>query len=441
MNNRTGVAVPLVVLAVLTLVTTAYVAGRPSGSDQGSRAPERAGPGDVRSLESEVLSQSIGALEEKHSGDPDNYVLGYALADRTMQRFELEADLADLRRAETVTRTAMRLAPGRAAASARLSLILLAHHEFEQALRAAREGVAVDSTDQSANAALFDAALAVGQPALMDGALRRLRPGSLTRQLREARWLEVTGQSDEAFRTMSRACDRLDASPARRAVVAWCFARLGTIERERSGPDVAARWLQRALSVEAGYRNAIEGLADLAYGRQEWETAERLYARIATDAHPDLYLRLAEVAGARGDAERRQRHEAGFMRATAGPDGERMYARELALYLVSHDELELRDRALALAQSDVARRSTAEGMTVLAWVHLMRAELVEARTASELSLKLSGRAPSPTDRYVRGRVLEALGRDDDAGPLLAAATSDPGLLHFFAQRDLRRRQR
>src|SRR2546422_994869 len=107
--------------------------------------------------------------------------------------------------------------------------------------------------------------------------------------------------------------------PPRRAqirpqAVAWCVPELANVQPAREGVGPAGALFRRALAIQPGYRGALEGLAALAYARRDWREAGRLYARIATDAHPDLYLRLAEVDRALGELTAADGWEREFLR-------------------------------------------------------------------------------------------------------------------------------
>ena len=91
-------------------------------------------------------------------------------------------------------------------------------------------------------------------------------------------------------------------------------------------------------------------------------------------------------------------------------------------------------QALEIARRDVARRPTVESWDALAWVLYRRGEAVEALDASNGALAWG--APSPTIEYHRGRILEALGRRDEAASWLLRATADPRLLDPGARIDL-----
>lgn len=385
--------------------------------------------------EAEVLSQTIAFFERKYAADPYNYLIGNRLVDGYMVRFQLEADLLDVERAEVIARKMIPIVPDSANAFARLSLVLLAKHGFADAFSAARTAVAADTSNAAAQAVLFDAALTIGNYDTAESALARLPRRTTTRRLRLARWLAAHGRLNQARELMLRVCRRFHRTAARRQLVAWCVTQLADIEHQRLGPGAASIWLELALTVEPGYRGAIEGLADLAYARGEWEEAESLYGEILADAHPDLYLRLAEVQRFRGRANEATRYEQRFLEIAADPDSEALYARPLAFFYA--DRSGSLDLAVEIMLRELDRRPSVETYDALSWIYLKRGELTLALEASDRVR--SWAQPSPTADYHRARTLEALGRADEARKLYAQALADPTLLEPHARQDLRTR--
>ncbi len=399
-----------------------------------SRVEARADHADP-AVEAAVLAETIEFFEAKFENDPHNYVIAGRLVDDHMLSFQLDSDLAHLSRAEEVARAVLSVAPDSALSFARLSTTLLAQHKFAGALEAAQRAFAADTAGEAALATLFDAAVAAGSYGTAERALKALEPGTLTRQLREARWLAALGQADYAVSIMEGGCRRLERGTARRQVVAWCQSLLAGLEHGRSGDAAAEYWLRRALRTQPGYVGALEGLANLAYARGNWEKAKGLFAQILSEAHPDLYLRKAEVSLALGDTEAATASERAFVRLATAPGAEALNAHPLAIYYAARPES--RDRALEIILRDLERRPSIETYGVLSWVRLQRGELAEALEASNQSRRWG--EPSPTNDYMRARVLAALGRTDEARQLFDNVLADPTQLDHYVLQEMRRR--
>ncbi len=371
-----------------------------------------------------ITSKSIAFFERRLAHDTDNFMIGGQLVARYLMRFQVAANLEDLRRAEAVARSVIPLVSDTAGAYARLGFVYLTQHKFAEAHRAARRAVAWNPQNQEALGLLFDAAMATGRYAVAESALARLTPGRMPYQLRLAHMLTARGNLDGAYHAMDHACRQLARAQVRPQAVAWCLTELAKIQHAREGEPSAAALYRRALGFQPGYRAALEGLADLAYARGGWAEAARLFRQIAVDAHPDLYLRLAEVHRALGDSTAVGRWEGAFLRVARAPGAEALYAHPLALYYAA-SPLTL-DTALAIARRDVARRPAVESWDVLSWILFRRGEFAPALAASDRAR--SWGAPSPTIEYHRARILKALGRETESAALLQVALARPSLL-------------
>ena len=384
--------------------------------------------GSVAASDTAITSRSIAFFEQRLRVDPDNFMIGGQLVARYLMRFHLAANLADVRRAEAIARSVLPLVSDTAGAYTRLGVVYLTQHKFAEAYAAARRAVAWNPGNQDALGLLFDASVAAGRYTVAESALSRLRPGRLPYQLRLAHMLTMRGHPDGAYYALDRACRQLVVAQIRPQAIAWCITELAKVQLARSGDAGgeagAAALYRRALEIQPGYRAALEGLADLAYAREDWAEAASLFGRIAVDAHPDLYLRLAEVHQALGHAAEAEHWEREFLRVARAPDAEALYAHPLALYYAARS-LTL-DTALAIARRDVARRPAVESYDVLSWVLFRRGDLAQALAASDRAQRWG--APSPTIEYHRARILQALGREAEAAALLQVALARPSLL-------------
>lgn len=382
----------------------------------------------------EVVNGSIAFFEARLAGDPINGPYTAALADRYLVRFGTAARLEDLARAESLARAVLPLTRDSAPALTRLSGVLLARHAFAEAASAAKLALAADSGYEGAVAAWLDASLAMGRYEDAGGALVRLTPGMVAYELRRVHLLDARGESRLAMEGMARVCTQLERRNAIAQARAWCLAELGGMTLGAHGRRAARRVYERALDVLPGYRGAEEGLAHLDVAEGRLREAQRRYERIAVDAHPDLYLRLADVSralGAPADAERWERR---FAHAVEAPGAEALYAPDIAMWLA--DRADTRDRALAVALGDVARRPTVQAWDVLSWVQWRRGDLAAAFVASDSARRWG--VPSPTMDAHRGLILLDMGRESEARPLLHAAAARPELLEPHVRELVRR---
>ncbi len=398
-------------------------------------AGSRAAPADA--ADTTVVSRSIAFFEARLAADPINTLYTGQLVNRYVVRFGLGAALADLERAEVLAARAVGLARDRSSALSRLSGVLLMQHKFAEALETAERAFAADSGSTEAAGALLEATLAAGRYPLAAGLAARLDRRSLAGRVRAALYLDAEGDSDAALALLDSACDELERTAGPPPVRAWCLTQLASLQWAVHGSGEARATLRQALRVQPGYRTAIERLADLALAGGQARAALRGYRQVASDAHPDLYLRQAEALRFLGRTAEAAEAEQRFLTVAGAPEREPLFGAGLALYHLEGDRGLGPDSALALAQREVARRPTVEAFDLLAWVHFRRGELPAALAAADRAAGWGG--GTPTARFHRGMILRAAGRIAEGDRLLAEAATRPDLLPWYARRALERR--
>ena len=408
MTRRT----PLATIGAVAFATALLALALP-GALQTRRAAREA------ALEAQVRSGDIGFLETRVAADSDNWLLASHLADLYAARFREEADPGDIARAEQLVRRTLPLRPDPVGGRVRLSSLLLAQHRFREAFDAARTALGSRAPGQDALAVFIDAARALGEDAAADSAMARLTPGTFAYAIRAA----GARAPEDAVPQLERACARLEETGASRDLRAWCLARVASLELGRGRIESGRAWLERAVRMHPEQRGALEEAANLAYAEGRWDEASRLYRRILSEAHPDLYLRLAEVERRLGRREDATSLERRFLMATSDPSLEPLFGLELALYHARSDRC---DRALPLAAAELTRRHSVQALEGAAWVRYQCGDHAGARLLHERA----GARASATGAYLRGLLLGD--RDPEAARLIADAVSNPARLAHYA---------
>src|SRR5437867_9921731 len=126
-------------------------------------APALLAPSDTA-----ITSRSIAFFEGRLARDPGNFMIAGQLVARYMLRFQVSANLADVRRAESLARSVLPLVSDTGGAYARLGAVYLTQHKFAAAYDAARRGVAWDPRKQGAPRGRFAPALATRRSAVAE---------------------------------------------------------------------------------------------------------------------------------------------------------------------------------------------------------------------------------------------------------------------------------
>ena len=393
-------------------------------------------PGSGVHDESERRDAAIAFIEQALARDPQNPALKGQLISRLIVRFGRTADLADVTRAEELATSAINLTADRSGAFARLSGIYLMQHKFTEAFESARTALANDTGSAEARGTLLEAALASGQYRVADSLAARLDQPTISSQVRRALWLDAQGHTEQGAELLSHACRELERSAGQPEGSAWCQTQLAGMVHSLRGPDEAERLLTRVLGLAPGYRGAVEGLANLALAQGRPAEALAGFRKILSDAHPDLYLRMADAHRMLGQHELASAAEQRFLAIAGAPEVEALFGHPLAMFLAERGDPVSLDSALAIARREIVRRPTNESFDLLGWVLFRRGNHQAALAAANRAL--SWGAPSPTLGYHRARILAAVGRTEEAATLVAEAVSAPTLLPPHVRRDLER---
>jgi tetratricopeptide (TPR) repeat protein len=299
-------------------------------------------------------------------------------------------------------------------------------HKFGPALEAAERAVAADTGSAEARGTLLEAAIAAGRYDEADAAAARIDQRSVAGLARRALWLDAQGRTETALSLMTDACRELERTEAPAQASAWCLTQAAGMTHSLRGPDAAETIYRRVLELDPGNRGGVEGLANLALGRGRPRDALDGFSAIRSDAHPDLYLRIAEAYRQLGRPDSAALAERRFLAIAGVPENEALFGNVLALFQAERGDPQALDSALAIAKREVARRPTNESHDLLAWVYYRRGETEPAVAASDRSLRW-GRL-NPTMTFHRGTILAAAGRGAEAGRLLAEAIQVPTLL-------------
>lgn len=362
-------------------------------------------------LQGGLRADELAFFERRLADDPDDVLAVRRLAALHQMRFRAGGDPGELARSSVhLDRLAERHTGDPALWSMRTSLAL-ATHDFPGALAAAEQRLGLgDPADPSGRYGHFDALWASGRYDEARELLEGIDPEreSIVHLSREARLIDGLGDVARSAVIMDRVVELADAWAEPALVRAWARVEHGHFLLHSGSPEASAERFSEALEIIPAYPAALEGLASIAYGVDgRLSAAERLY-RAALDhgTHLDLYGVLIEIAEANDDPAAVDSLRSAFVtRATADAASERLYRRPLALTLA--DDPTTHDRALALAEADLAERQDRMAWATRGWVLRAMGRLDEAAVDAERAVAWG--APTPEVLFRSGVILAEAG--------------------------------
>ncbi len=290
------------------------------------------------------------------------------------------------------------------------AMLRLVYHRFDEALEIARQSKEIQPNDPQNYGAMTDALIELGRyDEAFDAAreMMNLRPG--TNSYSRAAYLrELQGDVKGAIEAMRAAAE---ASPDPETS-AWCRVHLGDLLLNNGELAAADHEFDAALYYFPDYHLALAGKArwQLAAGDVNQaiefykQSQERVPLPETAIALGDLYSRIGQA-----DEAKKQYDLLEFIERENSDKGS-TYSRLFALYYADHD-IKL-DEALAIAQSERAKRSDIYTCDALAWTLYKKGDFTEAKKAITEALRLGTR--DARINYHAGMIEQSLGNRADA---------------------------
>jgi tetratricopeptide (TPR) repeat protein len=376
----------------------------------------------------QMLDSNIAFYERVARRDPTGGMALGQLALFYMRRARATGDYQDVLRSESAARKSLgnRGAHNTRARQA-LAASLLSEHRFGDAL-----GVAQDLAGRDASSAAFRASVGEIQMELghYDDARASFasvagNTSDLSVAPRLARWLELEGHPDSAYRLMNASLlavvDRRDVPAEQKA---WFWLRLGDLQLRRGRIGEAAIDYQNGLAAHPDDYRLLTATAKLEGARHEWRKAIDFGERaVAVSFDPATLGVMSDAWAALGDSAKANEYAhameiAVSKQATA-------YHREWSLFLLNHG---LRvPEVLAKTQEELRTRQDIYGYDALAWALHASGRDGEARDAMRHALALG--TQDAMLFYHAAIIDRALGkRDMAAAALERARTLNPYLV-------------
>ena len=407
-------------VGALFVAVGAAAGGTMVASTHRSHEQSRVAAAQSRLTPAQMLDSNIAFYEGVARRDPTGGMALGTLALFYMRRARATGDYQDVLRSESAARTSLnnRGAHNTKARQA-LAASLLSEHRFGDAL-----GIAQDLSERDASNAAFRAS--VGEIQMELGRYDEARASfasvagnasDLSVAPRLARWAELEGHPDSAYRLMNASLlaivDRPEVPAEQKA---WFWLRMGDLQLRRGKIDEAASDYARGLAAHTDDYRLLASMAKLEGARHNWHTAIDYGERsVAVSFDPatlgiisDSYLALGDSAKAEEYAHAME--VAVSKQATA-------YHRAWSLFLLDHHRRV--GEVLAKAQEELHTRRDIYGFDVVAWaLHASGRD----REAQEMMTHALALGTQDAMLFYHASVIDrALGRTDVAAGELAHA--------------------
>jgi tetratricopeptide (TPR) repeat protein len=365
-----------------------------------------------------TANERIAAYEKLLAQSPADPKIQVGLAEAFIQKLRETTDFAYLNRASALV-DKMLAADPKSYDAIRLRIEIETHrHNFPKAAELAQELTERNPSDTGSLGMLGDSLMEEGEYDAAGKAYRRMLELSpnLTSYNRVAYHDFVTGNSGQALAWMNLA---VQAGSPIHENLAWCLVEFGDMLYKAGYSKEAHTVYDRALETLPGYHRAYAALGRYYAAAGEYQRAAENFQK-AQDVIP-----LPEYAAALEMLDRKlgKPAEAAKQRqlldvidklgAANGEKGNRMLA------MVFADENRNPERALQLAQGELATRKDVYTYDALSWVLYRTGRQSEAEDASAKAMAMN--TPEPMFYYHAGVIAIGGGRVDEGQAMLRKA--------------------
>jgi len=336
-------------------------------------------------IEQLPTDQRIAACQKAVAESPKDATKLDDLAAAYLQKMRETTDFSYVDRADKLVQQSLKLQPGHFGGELLRVEIEMNRHHFQTVVSLTTALTKSAADDVRPWALMGDALMEIGdydRAASAYEQMLKLRPG-LTSYNRVAWYRFVTGDPDGAISAMRQAVHAARATPEN---LAWCLVDLGSLYFKTGRLDDAEVEYNAALQVFPHYHPGFAGLGRVQAARHR--TAEA----IANYARAESIVPMPEYAGALRDLYREEGNAAESKKQEQLLDVVDHLAKanfentDRTLALVLADEGRHLDRALELAQNELAFRQDVYTYDALAWVLFQNGKVEQAREAMKKAL-------------------------------------------------------
>lgn len=334
-------------------------------------------PGIIQN-EAKKIREQIPFWEDRLQKDTGNFVDMLELASCHLRLFKLLGNVADLHYGDSLLkRSSGKLLDKDPDILFALSQNSITRHQFREA-SLFTEAAEKASGDAYTNRLLeFDTKMELGDIVIASKNIESIKDRSAFDYLiRKAKLEDHKGNLDGAIKLMEQAFEKVRNKTS--GLYCWALSNLGDMYGHAGRVEESYNAYLNVLQKDSGYIYALKGIAWIAFSHDHnTKEAKRIYQYILSQTDmPDLYLNLAEIAEWEGDSEKKKEYIGRFIRQVEMPGYGDMYNKYL-IHLYTEEIKDL-DKALMLAEKEVAHRATPETYDWLAWVYFNRGDRQQA---------------------------------------------------------------
>ena len=289
-----------------------------------------------------------------------------------------------------------------------LAQIYISQHRFKEAKVLLDSAYTFPDNKRDTELLLYDINMEIGDYTKADEYLGKIKNNSDYHYLiRLSKWSDYKGDLDSAIKYMKRAMDIAESSGSK-PIILWTYTNLADYYVHAGRIEDAYTYYLKALRLLPESAYAKKGIAWILYvSEKNTSEANRILDSIMVNHKvPDYYLQKAEMAEFDKNPSEVKKHQQKFNDAINSSDYGNMYNTHLIKLFAEISP----EKALALAQKEITRRSTPETYLLLAYAQVQAGRKEEALIT--LETHVLGKTFEPMSHFYQGLVYLANGLEN-----------------------------
>ncbi len=333
---------------------------------------------ELMSKHEREINRELSFWKDRLKKDTGSYVDKLELASCYLQLFQTTGEVSYLRTGDSLLESSsLKLRNTDPDILFALSQTSITQHRFKDAAMYNNEAVKAEGSVYTNRLLEFDAGMELGQYHFATRKLESLSDKSTFDYLiRKSKLEDHRGDLDKAIVLMEKAFEKVKDKKA--SLYCWALSNLADMYGHAGRIEDSYNTYIKVLQKDSSYIYALKGISWIAYSNDK-NTAEakRILQYILSQTKmPDLWLQLAEIEEWEGNSTKKNECIRKFLTEVERPKYGAMYNKYLiGIYTTEFPDL---NKALLLAEEEVASRPTPETFDWLAWVHFKKGDKEKA---------------------------------------------------------------
>ena len=314
-----------------------------------------------------IIEEEISFWIDKEEKTPST-VYKTKLAGLYSAKYKIDGDVINLKKAQELLEEVNNNSDEKSAGVYRmLAANAISRHEFKTAYNYATLASEIKDKQYSSKLVLFDTCMELGYYIQAEGILNELDDeNTFEYKIRLAKWLDYKGDLDQAVLTVEEALETV--SPNNDDLKLWTLSNLGDMYGHQGKVQKAYNSYLAALAIDKEYYYALKGIAYITYAHDKNLSEAKVILSYLDKTHPipDYKLMLADIAAYEEKQEEEKAYSEAFYTEVTKPQYGNMYNTYILDLNLAAERF---DKAVTIAEREVAHRATPETYDFLAWAY------------------------------------------------------------------------